>query len=321
MSPTTCLDPTRDSVEILALKFLFELTWLRSVLADPCIELSLQEAQSDPSPRLCSANGLAHCVTFYMLSTFVLTNAVDSLYLASRRLLAFRAQLPSKPCTAVRSISAASKMPLPPSDHRAPWRDLLDSHFSQAPDYDFAVATVGYDPQGRPVPRVRTCGCRGFFPEIELHPKGQEAMEQQVEESGNPNIYESDMLVFTTDVRMEKLGQLESAGHAVEAVFWLKDLMSQWRIKGTAFSVGDPRGEADEEEKLSRQEISKGLRLKENAEGDAKNWTWGKAVTKYFANHSPIMRGMSSSFACISAMLCQANRESRHLQGTSSRAA
>lgn len=148
-------------------------------------------------------------------------------------------------------------------------------------------------------------------------------MEDQVEENGNPDIYESDMLAFTTDVRMEKLGQLESSGHAIEAVFWLKDLMAQWRVKGRAFPVGDPRGEADEEERLSREEVSKGLRLKENADGEAKNWTWEKAVTKYFANHSPIMRGMSSSFpwpmsvlsfpdqrfACTATMVCQANRE------------
>lgn len=186
-------------------------------------------------------------------------------------------------------------MPLPPSEHRAPWRDQLDSHFSQTPDYEFTVATVGFDPMGRPVPRVRTCGCRGFFPELDLHPNGQEAMEQQVDGNGNPHVYESDMLVFTTDVRMEKLGQLEASGHAIEGVFWLKDLMTQWRIKGRAFSIGDPRGEDAEEEKTSRQEIVKGLRVKESPDGDAGDWTWEKAVTKYFANHSPIMRGTSLS--------------------------
>lgn len=117
-------------------------------------------------------------------------------------------------------------------------------------------------------------------------------MEQQVDGNGNPHTYESDMLVFTTDVRMEKLGQLEASGHAIEGVFWLKDLMTQWRIKGTAFSIGDPRGDEAEEERISRQEIAKGLRVRKNTGGDAGDWTWDKAVTKYFANHSPIMRGM-----------------------------
>lgn len=173
---------------------------------------------------------------------------------------------------------------------RAPWRDLLDSQLEQTPGYEFTIATIGYDSQQRPVPRVRTCGCRGFFPELELHPKGQEAMDQQVEDGGNPPIYESDMLTFTTDARMEKLPQLDSSGHAVEAVFWLKDLMTQWRIKGTAYAIGDPQGELACHERNSRQKITKGLRLTSN-HGNVSKWTWEKAVTKYFANHSPVARG------------------------------
>lgn len=230
-----------------------------------------------------------------MLSAPILTNRAKIIRLALRRLESLRIQFLPKPHSTHRSISTSSTMPLPPSEHRAPWRDQLDSHFSQTPDYEFTVATVGFDPMGRPVPRVRTCGCRGFFPELDLHPNGQEAMEQQVDGNGNPHVYESDMLVFTTDVRMEKLGQLEASGHAIEGVFWLKDLMTQWRIKGRAFSIGDPRGEDAEEEKTSRQEIVKGLRVKESPDGDAGDWTWEKAVTKYFANHSPIMRGTSLS--------------------------
>ncbi|KAJ5401502.1 uncharacterized protein N7487_007398 [Penicillium crustosum] len=144
----------------------------------------------------------------------------------------------------------------------APWRDILSSHLEQTPGYKFTIATIGYNAQQRPVPRVRTCGCRGFFPELELHHKGQEAMDQQVEGGGNPPVFESDMLSFTTDARMDKLPQLESSGHAIEAVFWLKDLMTQWRIKGTAYAIGNPSGEDAEEEKTSRNEIRKALRVK-----------------------------------------------------------
>ncbi|KAJ6108799.1 FMN-binding split barrel-related protein [Penicillium capsulatum] len=172
-----------------------------------------------------------------------------------------------------------------------PWRDLLTSHLNQTPGYDFTIATVGYDPQGRPVPRVRTCGCRGFFPELKLHPSGQKDMEQQVEDGGNPACYESDMLTFTTDTRMEKLPQLDSSGHAVEGMFWLKDLMVQWRIKGRAFAIGSPIGTKHDGEKVSREEIGNGLRVKGGLDGDAEKWTWERAVTKYFANHSPAMRG------------------------------
>lgn len=175
---------------------------------------------------------------------------------------------------------------------RAPWRDILASHLQQTPGYEFTIATVAYDAQKRPVPRLRTCGCRGFFPELELHPKGQEAMNQQVEGGGNPLVFESDMLSFTTDARMDKLPQLESSGHAIEAVFWLKDLMTQWRIKGTAYAIGNPDGEKVREEKISRNEIMKALRLKGDNGDRIAEWTWERAVTKYFANHSPVARGM-----------------------------
>lgn len=192
--------------------------------------------------------------------------------------------------SAVPSFRTAKMGSLSENPTRAPWRDLLDSQLEQTPGYEFTIATIGYDSQQRPVPRVRTCGCRGFFPELELHPKGQEAMDQQVEDGGNPSIYETDMLTFTTDARMEKLPQLDSSGHAVEAVFWLKDLMTQWRIKGTAYAIGDPQGELACHERNSRQKITKGLRLTSN-HGNVSKWTWEKAVTKYFANHSPVARG------------------------------
>lgn len=122
-------------------------------------------------------------------------------------------------------------------------------------------------------------------------------MEQQVENGGNPDTYESDMLCFTTDIRMEKLDQLETSGHAVEAVFWLKDLMTQWRVKGKAFAVGDPRGEGFEGEKDARKNLRTSLRVKENHDGSTSDWTWERATTKYFANHSPLARCMFLSLS------------------------
>lgn len=190
----------------------------------------------------------------------------------------------------------------PATSQRAPWRDILDSHLQQTQGYEFTIATIGYDARKRPVPRLRTCGCRGFFPELELHPKGQEAMDEQVEGGGNPPVFESDMLCFTTDARMEKLPQLESSGNAIEAVFWLKDLMTQWRIKGTAYAIGDPTSNIPESEKESREEIMKGLRVKSHNDGNIANWTWDKAVTKYFANHSPVARGMCFLFSYCSVL-------------------
>lgn len=216
-------------------------------------------------------------------------NSLKRLHTISHHLVSTSVYSANRPASA--SIQTTSKMTLSPSTQRAPWRDILDSHLEKTPGYEMTIATVGHDAQGRFVPRVRTCGYRGFFPELELHPKGQEAMDEQVDGGGNPSVYESDMLTFTTDVRMEKLGQLEESGHAIEAIFWLKDVMAQWRVKGRAYAVGNP-SEDEEAEQTSREEAAKGLRVKGDANGDTAEWTWEKAVTKYFANHSPIMRGM-----------------------------
>lgn len=185
-------------------------------------------------------------------------------------------------------------MPLPISQTRAPWRNLIDSHLEKTKGYDFTIATVGYDSKENLVPRVRTCGFRGFFPELELHPSGQKDLDGQLEDGGNPTLFESDMLTFTTDVRMEKLDQLESTGNHIEAMFWLKEVMVQWRIKGKAYSIGNPDPGSEREAGL-RPKLFEALRVKEDyrggLSGDADKWTWEKAVTKYFANHSPVMRG------------------------------
>lgn len=237
-----------------------------------------------------------------MVLASVPTGHQPSLRVALQRLRAVNASSGGIPG---RSLNSTHSVPVsmntsPGNIQRAPWRDILDSHLQQSPGYEFTVATIGHDARNRPVPRLRTCGCRGFFPELELHPKGQEAMDEQVEGGGNPPVFESDMLCFTTDARMEKLPQLKSSGNAIEAVFWLKDVMTQWRIKGTAYAIGNSTSNEAENEKASRGEIMKGLRMKGH-DRDTANWTWDKAVTKYFANHSPIARGtyfLFSHFLC-----------------------
>ena len=191
---------------------------------------------------------------------------------------------------------------LPISQTRAPWRDLISSHLEKTKGYEFTVATVGYDAKQRIVPRVRTCGFRGFFPEVKLHPSGQKDMDEQVEDGGNAPLFESDLLSLTTDIRMEKLKQLDSTGNSIEAMFWLKEVMVQWRIKGQAYYLGSPTPESGAESDLQAQ-LFNALRLKPDYDGDQKvdsnKWTWDKAITKYFANHSPAMRGKFVNNASI----------------------
>ena len=75
----------------------------------------------------------------------------------------------------------------------------------------------------------------------------------------------------------------------------------QWRIKGKAYTIGSPNPDSEREGPL-RMELFEALRVKEDyrgdLSGDAGRWTWEKAVTKYFANHSPVMRGKSCRSLC-----------------------
>jgi len=184
----------------------------------------------------------------------------------------------------------AAALPYAPS--RAPWREILDYHLRQTPGYEFTIATIGINQQGRAVPRVRVCGFRGFFPVLQLHPDGELDMKKQVANGGNPPTFESDMLTFTTDARMEKIEHLQSSGQEIEALFWLKEVSSQWRIKGKAFSIGNPCGEKDQQELESRAAIRKALRTKSHDGCEKEGWSWEHAVTRYFANHAPAMRGI-----------------------------
>lgn len=100
---------------------------------------------------------------------------------------------------------------------------------------------------------------------------------------------------------MEKCGQIQPSGDAgkacerVECVFWAKDVMTQWRLKGKAFVIGGDRGE--EAEGRAREEIGRRLRRRNDDGGQegvrpaSPSWSWEKEVTAHFANMSPIMRG------------------------------
>ena len=121
----------------------------------------------------------------------------------------------------------------------------------------------------------------------------------------NERIYESDLPTFTTDVRMQKVRELfiSSAGHAeddkqtsgsggggpVEAVWWIKETGTQWRIKGTAFVVGnDIEGDGIQSSGVRTVKSEIGARMRVVKEG---NWSWAKELTAHFGNCSPKMRG------------------------------
>lgn len=123
----------------------------------------------------------------------------------------------------------------------------------------------------------------------------------------NKGVYESDMPTFTTDVRMQKVADIfmSSPGHAsgpeqmqgsggggpVEAVFWIKEKGTQWRISGTAYVVADDiegmEGEQSSGVRTVKSEV--GARMRPvKVEGD---WSWATELTAHFGNVSPGMRG------------------------------
>ncbi|KAJ9644623.1 hypothetical protein H2199_003586 [Coniosporium tulheliwenetii] len=176
----------------------------------------------------------------------------------------------------------------------APWKADFLSHISKMPSPD--------RPRGLTnpyIPRARYCIFRGMWAELPENKHNEAPM--------NDHVYESEMPTFTSDVRMEKIPQLfaSSAGHAesveqaqgsggggpVEAVWWVKETGTQWRIKGKAFVVGPDIEDAEESSgvRTVKSEVGKGMRCvkEEGKEG----WSWKRELTAQFGNNSPGLRG------------------------------
>ncbi|KAL9126617.1 MAG: hypothetical protein Q9217_004355 [Psora testacea] len=194
----------------------------------------------------------------------------------------------------------------------APWSSLFQSHLSHLESPEFVLSTLHPTPKETKapipyLPRLRYCIYRGMWATL---PENKHNNAPQ-----NPRIYESDMPTFTTDVRMQKVGELfaTSAGHAasddqeqgsggggpVEAVWWIKDVGTQWRMRGTAWIVGrdieetrgDLPGKVSSGVRVVKSEVGRRLRVVNGAEGKEREWSWGRELTAHFGNCSPGMRG------------------------------
>lgn len=123
----------------------------------------------------------------------------------------------------------------------------------------------------------------------------------------NQRVYESDLLTLTTDVRMAKIPEIfrSSAGHGdvsqsqgsggggpVEAVFWVKEMKTQWRIRGHAYVVAeDIEGEREESSGVRTVKSQVGERMRVVSEEGKESWSWATELTSHFANLSPGIRG------------------------------
>ncbi|KAI4186424.1 MAG: hypothetical protein L6R41_003502 [Letrouitia leprolyta] len=195
--------------------------------------------------------------------------------------------------------------PSPP----APWRSTFESHISSMPSPEFVFASLAPSssstgskaPPTDYVPRLRYCIYRGMWSQLPEN-KHNDAPK-------NPRVYDSDMPTFTTDVRMQKVGELfaSSAGKAAkdeqlqgsggggpcEVAFWVKEKGTQWRIKGTAFVVA-PDIEGQEESsgvRTVKSEVGGRMRVVEGGEDKEGDWSWARELTGHFGNCSPGMRG------------------------------
>lgn len=189
----------------------------------------------------------------------------------------------------------------------APWKSAFEEHLSKLPSPEFVFTSLARAPKGSTVPwvpRLRYCIYRGMW--------GSLPENKHNDAPRNPPIYDSDMPTFTTDVRMQKVGQIfaSSAGHAdddsqvqgsggggpVEAAFWIKETGTQWRIKGEAYVVGkdidDSGSGISSGVRTARSEIGRRMRRKDKGGKEEKNdWSWERELTAHFGNCSPGMRG------------------------------
>jgi pyridoxamine 5'-phosphate oxidase len=224
-----------------------------------------------------------------------------SLTLSQQPIIGSRAGIRLRRLMHTMSATAPTKSVLPP----APWKALFSEHLSKMKSPEFVLSTVERAPSGSPVPyvpRSRFCIFRGFWAELPEN-KHNDAPR-------NPKAFESDLPVFTTDVRMEKVGQIfgTSAGHAqsneqtlgsggggpIEAVFWNADVGTQWRVKGKAYIVADDIEGSGESSGVRTVKSEVGKRMRIVDETKEKDWSWKTELTGNFGNQSPGIKGNSS---------------------------
>ncbi|KAK3318325.1 hypothetical protein B0H66DRAFT_233188 [Apodospora peruviana] len=205
----------------------------------------------------------------------------------------------------------------------APWLDEFVKHISSMAMPTFVLstlhpATTGVTgPSFTDTPRARTCVYRGLWATPLTNDRNPAPR--------NPAIFESDLPVFTTDVRMEKVSEIfdtavaagvgasgngshntgSGGGGPVEAVYWASEYGTQWRVRGTAWILGPdidnedgPEGGAHRVRSALRGRMMRKAAenitdvIKDEVVAEAeKEWSWSREVAAHFGNLSPGMRG------------------------------
>ena len=190
----------------------------------------------------------------------------------------------------------------PTTTTTSPWKPLFEQHLERigGSSAEFYLATVTHEG----LPRARACIHRGFWANL--------AENSHNKLPRNPAIYDSDCPVFTTDARMSKVFDIFATGKGkgdlaqsrsgsggggpVEAVYWIKDIRVQWRIKGKCWLVAADDVEGGEAAQNSgtvtvKAQVGRYMRPKGDHETQNSNWSWKLEVENQFENLSPAMRG------------------------------
>lgn len=195
----------------------------------------------------------------------------------------------------------------------APWKATFLSHVQKMSQPAFVLSTITRSAKtstststSGPTtyePRARYVIFRGFWGE--LPPNKHNTAPQ------NPRAYESDLPTLTTDIRMRKVDELfaSSEGHAesaeqeqgsggggpVEAVWWVEETQTQWRMKGHGYVVSqeDVEGEGEKQQRSGVRTVKGqvGARMRVVDEAGKAEWSWKREVVAHFGNHSPAMKG------------------------------
>ncbi|KAK4655612.1 hypothetical protein QC762_303920 [Podospora pseudocomata] len=182
----------------------------------------------------------------------------------------------------------------------APWREPFSHHLTHLRPPIFTLATLHPVPSHTSItvlPRARTCVFRGFWGTLPPNERNPAVL--------NPPLFRSDLLTFTTDARMSKTSDIldtagpdsqtvsggsSGGGGPVEAVFWVDETKTQWRVRGKAWVLGPGIDGEGEGERKVREVVGERMRRVKEWEGDD-DWSWEREVEGHFGNLSPIMRG------------------------------
>jgi pyridoxamine 5'-phosphate oxidase len=217
----------------------------------------------------------------------------------------------------------------------APWREDFVKHVQTGAEFQLATvralrrspasaATGRGDGEVTYAPRVRTCVYRGMWAALPRNPKNEAQL--------NPaEVYEATELpTFTTDARMAKVAELlgveettsavggggvgasgtgpapavssSGGGAPVEAVWWVVEPKTQWRVQGRAYVLGPDADGESQGARRAVEALQARMRRKKGDHGDASGgdeegggkvgqWSFAREVGAHFGNVSPAMRG------------------------------